>query len=172
MFDQVSNGKKELVRRMSSNHTSGVGTQAYGAPEQLLHGIIDDKSDVYSLGIVLFEMFHPFGTTMERSRAITDLRKEECPPDEMAARFPEMAAHVKTMTAATPSSRPSAASLLRSTFSREAGERAEMEAKVSILEETNVRQRALLEERGRIMKEQREVIERLKREISAMKKSS
>ena len=76
MFDHASNGKKELVRRMSSNHTSGVGTQAYGAPEQLLHGIIDDKSDVYSLGIVLFEMFHPFGTTMERSRAITDLRRK------------------------------------------------------------------------------------------------
>ena len=68
MFESPSSGKKELVRRTSSYHTSGVGTQAYGAPEQLLHGIIDDKSDVYSLGIVLFEMFHPFGTTMERSR--------------------------------------------------------------------------------------------------------
>lgn len=71
MFDSPSSGKKELVRRTSSYHTSGVGTQAYGAPEQLLHGIIDDKSDVYSLGIVLFEMFHPFGTTMERSREDT-----------------------------------------------------------------------------------------------------
>ena len=164
MFDHVSNGKKELVRRTSSYHTSGVGTQAYGAPEQLLHGIIDDKSDVYSLGIVLFEMFHPFGTTMERSRAITDLRREECPPAEMTARFPSMAAHIKSMTASTPSLRPSAASLLRSTFSREAGERAEMEAKLSILEETNARQRALLEEKDRI-------IERLTREMSAMKKS-
>lgn len=60
--------KKDLVRRTSSYHTSGVGTQAYGAPEQLLHGIIDEKSDVYSLGIVLFELFHPFTTAMERSR--------------------------------------------------------------------------------------------------------
>ena len=71
MLYSPSSGKKELVRRTSSYHTSGVGTQAYGAPEQLLHGIIDDKSDVYSLGIVLFEMFHPFGTTMERSREDT-----------------------------------------------------------------------------------------------------
>ena len=54
--------------------------------------------------------------------------------------------------------------IFRSTFSREAGERAEMESKLSILEETNARQRALLEEKDRI-------IERLTREMSAMKKS-
>ena len=63
-------------------------------------------------------------------------------------------------------------SIHRCTFSREAGERAEMEAKVSILEEANARQRALLDERERIIEEQREVIGRLTRQMSAMKKSA
>ena len=49
-------------------------------------------------------------------RAITDLRKEECPPAEMTKRFPAMVAHIKSMTASTPSLRPSAASLLRYGF--------------------------------------------------------
>ena len=46
-------------------------------------------------------------------RAITDLRREESPPAEMVARFPVMAAHIRSMTASTPSLRPSASSLLR-----------------------------------------------------------
>ena len=47
-----------------------------------------------------------------------------------------------------------------------------MEAKVSILEEVNARQRALLDERELIIEQQREVIGRLTRQVSAMKKSS
>ena len=90
----------------------------------------------------------------------------------MSARFPAMAAHVRSMTASTPSARPSAASLLRSTFSREAGERAEMGARLAALEEANARQGALLEEKDRIIEENRRVIERLTREMSAMKKST
>ena len=31
------------LTRTPSVHTSGVGTQAYGAPEQLNHGLIDEK---------------------------------------------------------------------------------------------------------------------------------
>ena len=44
------------------NHTSGVGTQAYSSPEQLKNGYIDYKSDMYSLGIILYELYQPFST--------------------------------------------------------------------------------------------------------------
>ena len=55
--DQVSAPIKK-----ANNHTSGVGTQAYSSPEQLKHGYIDYKSDMYSLGIILFELYQPFST--------------------------------------------------------------------------------------------------------------
>ena len=59
----------------------------------------------------------------------------------------------------------------RSTFSREAGERAGMEAKLTMLEETNLKQRVLLDEKERIIDEQKKVIEHLTREMSALKNS-
>ena len=52
---------KNTIRRVRS-HTSGVGTQAYSSPEQLRDGLIDQKSDMYSLGIVLYELYQPFST--------------------------------------------------------------------------------------------------------------
>ena len=72
--DQMNSTNHPTLQRKPSQHTSGVGTQAYAAPEQLTKGQIDFKSDMYSLGIILFELFNAFTTAMERSCAISSLR--------------------------------------------------------------------------------------------------
>ncbi|CAD8070428.1 unnamed protein product [Paramecium primaurelia] len=59
-----------------SGLTSGVGTFLYLAPEQE-QSQYDSKVDIYSLGIILFEMYYPFKTDMERINYITQLR-EQC----------------------------------------------------------------------------------------------
>ena len=41
--DAEIGANKGKLTRVKSIHTSGVGTQAYGAPEQLTHGLIDEK---------------------------------------------------------------------------------------------------------------------------------
>lgn len=46
--------------------TGGVGTATYAAPEQLKGNSYNEKCDMYSLGILLFELFHPMQTAMER----------------------------------------------------------------------------------------------------------
>jgi eukaryotic translation initiation factor 2-alpha kinase 4 len=55
-----------------------VGTALYVAPELLQavgKVIYNQKVDIYSLGIILFEMFHPpLSTVMERIMVLTDLR--------------------------------------------------------------------------------------------------
>ena len=54
--------------------TGGVGTRFYCAPEQERTNY-DTKADIFSLGIVLFEMFHPpFSTMMHRAETLEKLR--------------------------------------------------------------------------------------------------
>ncbi|XP_039757544.1 eIF-2-alpha kinase GCN2 isoform X1 [Pararge aegeria] len=61
--------------------TGKVGTKLYVAPElqqSAIKGIYNQKVDIYSLGIILFEMFHsPFYTGTERISVLTNLRKKE-----------------------------------------------------------------------------------------------
>lgn len=92
--------------------TAGVGTCTYASPEQLRNNnVYDNKADIYSLGIILFEMFCPFTTEMERVKSIKDLRQGKVPPD-FAARWPEEAALILQMVAENPSKRPSAEKIL------------------------------------------------------------
>ena len=56
--------------------TRGVGTRLYAAPEQLASDDYDEKADVYSLGVVLYELLRPrFGTTMERVTCISRIAR-------------------------------------------------------------------------------------------------
>ncbi|RKO89552.1 kinase-like domain-containing protein, partial [Blyttiomyces helicus] len=43
------------------------GTYLYLAPEILNEGVCTTKSDIYSLGVLMFELFYKFDTAMERA---------------------------------------------------------------------------------------------------------
>ncbi|RNA29187.1 eukaryotic translation initiation factor 2-alpha kinase 1, partial [Brachionus plicatilis] len=65
------------------DHTKGVGTTLYASPEQLNGKIYDLKTDIYSLGIILFELFCPFNTEMERIILIRELKVDQKLPQKM-----------------------------------------------------------------------------------------
>jgi protein suppressor of PHYA-105 1 len=54
----------------------------YASPEELLSGgaAASPKSDVYSLGVLFFELFNPVNDDVERSRALQALRHRILPP--------------------------------------------------------------------------------------------
>lgn len=62
-------------------HTACVGTHLYMAPEQKSGQIYDYKVDIYSLGIILFELMRPFGTESERAKVLSDLKRGIFPDD-------------------------------------------------------------------------------------------
>ncbi|RVX71085.1 hypothetical protein B0A52_03451 [Exophiala mesophila] len=61
---------------MTITRSTGVGTKGYTAPELFHHGNkYDARADMYSLGIIFFEMNYPFSSDMERSVLLENLRK-------------------------------------------------------------------------------------------------
>ncbi|XP_078720159.1 eukaryotic translation initiation factor 2-alpha kinase 1 isoform X1 [Lampetra fluviatilis] len=92
-------------------HTSGVGTTLYAAPEQLSGSHYDFKSDMYSVGIVLFELFQPFGTEMERVQTIQELRGGVV-SGPFTAQWPEQAKYIGLLTQDDPAARPTPQDIL------------------------------------------------------------
>ncbi|NXR12733.1 E2AK1 kinase, partial [Semnornis frantzii] len=100
--------KAERVNGLT--HTSGVGTCLYASPEQLQGSHYDFKSDMYSMGVILLELFQPFGTEMERTEVLTRLRSGQI-PHSFCKTWPVQAKYVKLLTSQSSTERPTAAQL-------------------------------------------------------------
>ena len=55
-----------VCQEESKNITIGVGTEIYASPEQLNGFSYDNKSDIYSLGLIIYELFCIIETDIER----------------------------------------------------------------------------------------------------------
>ena len=63
-------------------HTACVGTHLYMSPEQMNgQKTYNYKVDIYSLGIIFFELLTPFSTDMERIATLSNLKKSIFPKD-------------------------------------------------------------------------------------------
>lgn len=98
----------------SSSHTKGVGTVTYASPEQLNQEDYTLKSDIYSLGIICFELFYPVATQMERTRVLTDLKQRHKFPESFLKQWPKEAAFIWSCIARDSEVRPSTAEILES----------------------------------------------------------
>jgi len=92
--------------------------QKYASPEQLNEDNklkYTSKTDIFSLGIVFFELLCPFKTGMERIHVIQHLR-DGFLPDEFVKQFPKESMLVLWMTSAEPKSRPTIEEIMQFEF--------------------------------------------------------
>lgn len=71
---------------------------------------------MYSLGIVFLELWHPFGTAMERHLVLSDLKQKGVLPSAWVAEYPEQASLLRLLMSPSPSDRPSATELIKHAF--------------------------------------------------------
>ncbi|WVQ95416.1 hypothetical protein IAU59_002513 [Kwoniella sp. CBS 9459] len=70
---EVASGPSTLVDEV--DRTSNIGTSLYIAPEVAISRSYNEKADMYSLGIIFFEMCYPFKTAMERVHILNAVRQ-------------------------------------------------------------------------------------------------
>mmetsp|Transcript_5275 Transcript_5275/g.6420 ORF Transcript_5275/g.6420 Transcript_5275/m.6420 type:complete len:748 (-) Transcript_5275:14-2257(-) len=88
----------------SGNKTSSVGTPGYVAPEILNSDCYGPKVDVYSLGIMLMELFTKTSTKHEKGMNLMRLR-DRTVPSEIEHKFPDLARLILAMTEPNPDER-------------------------------------------------------------------
>lgn len=99
---------------VSMDGTGQVGTYFYTAPEvEQKWPQINEKVDMYSAGVIFFELWHPFSTAMERHLVLTDLKLKGDPPVSWATQFPGQSVLLRRLVCPSPSERPSAVDLLQ-----------------------------------------------------------
>eukprot|EP01103_Thecamoeba_quadrilineata_P002795 TRINITY_DN1266_c4_g1_i1.p1 TRINITY_DN1266_c4_g1~~TRINITY_DN1266_c4_g1_i1.p1 ORF type:complete len:461 (-),score=102.19 TRINITY_DN1266_c4_g1_i1:40-1422(-) len=119
-FDVLKIGDFGLATSLKETVTNSscVGTFLYSSPElNRHHRPSDEKVDVYALGIMLFELWHPFKTGMERIETIDQLRKEMKFPEDFGKKLKKekemVVSLIKKLLNIDPKERPSAEEVLR-----------------------------------------------------------
>lgn len=75
-----------------TNTSTILGSAHYFSPEQAKGGFIDNKTDIYSLGIVMYEMLTgklPFEADSPVTIALKHLQEDPVPPKELNPKIPE-----------------------------------------------------------------------------------
>ena len=103
--------RRELSYGGGGSVTRGVGTTFYMSPEQRACLPYDHTVDIYSAGVILLELCHPFSTDMERFIVLSNLQRHVLPKPMNGTPAGEL---IQKMTHELPSQRPSVDALLTS----------------------------------------------------------
>jgi translation initiation factor 2-alpha kinase 3 len=99
--------KYNPIHDNDSEVTPTVGTPTYASPEQKEGLQYNEKTDIFSLGIILFQLLYPYTSDSDRKRTIFDLRSGVF-PEIMIERYPREMELVRGCLDECPENRPSA----------------------------------------------------------------
>lgn len=95
-----------------------VGTPMYSSPRQLTGVKSTTADDIYSFGIMMFELLSRFKTRMEKSKAVQALRVNGVVSDEFREKYPAETELILRMLSVRAKSRPSATEIMNTELFR------------------------------------------------------
>lgn len=101
----------EKIKRIDPMESYQVGTPLYIAPEQENEQPYDQKADIYSLGVILFELLGKFATYHERIAEISRLKKDGKPTAAFMKEHAAKAKLIEIMVSHDPARRPEAVTI-------------------------------------------------------------
>lgn len=105
-------GKKKKFNFNVQMHTSNVGTLTYAAPEQISRNNYDEQADIYSLGLILFELIYPMKTFMEKKDLFDSIKAEKIPDKAKNSLIKELGELILLMLNKNPNLRPKSSDLV------------------------------------------------------------
>ncbi|KAI3716258.1 hypothetical protein L6452_23475 [Arctium lappa] len=137
----------------------------YTSPEEAAGGPSSCESDVYRLGVLLFELYCPCSSSSEKNVTMSTLRHRVFPP-QLHLKWPKEAFFSMRLLHPEPASRPKINEVLESEFLTEPRQNLEEREAVIELKEKIVEQEMLLEFLFVLQQRRREAADFLKRDVS------
>ena len=115
-FNLPQNKNKEYYSINFNNEimTYNIGTKYYCSPEQEMTSKYTNKSDLFSLGIIIFEMFYDFKNLIERDRILRKIKEKHQFPENFKLLSKNLQELIINLTDLQPEKRMSAKKLLNS----------------------------------------------------------
>ncbi|KAJ9182903.1 hypothetical protein P3X46_006843 [Hevea brasiliensis] len=142
-------------------------TSWYSSPEEVACSPSTCASDIYRLGVLLFELFCPFSSREDKSRTMSSLRHRILPP-QLLLKWPKEASFCLWLLHPEPSSRPKMGELLLSEFLNEPRENLEEREAAIQLRERIEEQELLLEFLLLIQQRKQEAADKLQDTVSLL----
>ena len=107
--------ESNIYEALSANqHSNGCGTPMYIAPEQNNQVNYDEKVDMFSLGLILFELTSQINTHHEKTQLIEEIRFQGKLPQDLRKNYPTEGKIIKNLCQIEPKKRWSAKKLIKS----------------------------------------------------------
>lgn len=139
----------------------------YTSPEEVAGAPSCCASDIYRLGILLFELFCPFSSSEEKCSTMSSLRHRLLPP-QLLLKWPKEASFCLWLLHPEPKSRPMMSELLQSQFLNEPRDNLEEREAAMELREKIEEQELLLEFLLLMQQKKQEVADKLQATLSLL----
>ncbi|XP_048612978.1 protein SPA1-RELATED 3-like isoform X2 [Brassica napus] len=164
---QVEKLEEEKKQPFPMKHVLAMETSWYTSPEEEFGSTSTCASDVYRLGVLLFELFCPVPSREDKSRTMSSLRHRVLPP-QILLKCPKEASFCLWLLHPEPSCRPSMSDLLQSEFMTEPRDNLEEREAAIELRDKIEEQESLLEFLLMIQQRKQESAYRLRDTVSLL----